>query len=154
MAAIMARKRIAEISNVKSSQHKPQPPLHGWDYEQMMEMWLHDDLTYSTVGNYHNHNYSDRESANRVDLVETASSSVSPTTDDSSDDTIILEDDLHLESPPRLPTDLLGCQNLGVQLNLPEIIQAAEEGDRDRRLSSRHRNAPSNYARFSRTGKR
>ena len=59
---------------------------------------------------------------------------------------------------PRLPSDLLACQNLDLPLRIPEVVAAtSSNGHRDAqrsRIFTRHRNVPSNYATYHKTGKR
>ena len=57
---------------------------------------------------------------------------------------------------PRLPSDLLACQNLDLPLRIPEVVAVTDgHGDAQRRrIFTRHRNVPSNYATYHKTGKR
>ena len=157
-AAIKARKKFAEMDMIKTSKCKQEPPLHGWDFDLMMEMWMQDDIVQTCIPpeNVPNHEIIQQEDSEDSDTLEEVSS-MSPTTNDSTDDTtentgiLDMRDPL---SPPELPTNLFQCQNLDAQLNLPQVIQAAEEGDNSRRVSSRHRLAPSNYAEYSKSGRK
>ena len=120
-----------------------------WDFDMMMDMWMHDDIIQTCISpeNVPNHGIIQQGDSEDSDTLEEVSS-MSPTTNDSTDDTtenteiVDMRDPL---SPPELPTNLFQCQNLDAQLNLPQVIQAAEEGDNSRRVSSRHRLAPSNF---------
>ena len=59
---------------------------------------------------------------------------------------------------PRLPSDLLSCQNLDLPLRIPEVVAATSSdghGNAQRsRIFTRQRNVPSNYATYRKTGKR
>ena len=41
-AAIKAREKIANLSTIRTNKPKQNTPLHGWDYDRMLELWMLD----------------------------------------------------------------------------------------------------------------
>ena len=126
---------------------KEKPPTHGWDYEKMIELFEFDDEDLYT---YTPTQTQEPPTPSVEELSPT--SSKSPTTDITDESSTEQEED----APPllpKLPVDLTRRQDLSLQLDLPEVIRATEphleHGNRRRR-----KNAPSNYAIYSKTGEK
>ena len=158
-SAEKARELFSKLSSFYLSVNSP--PTHGWDYKKMLELFeADDDIPFVLPPN------------NQVNDENIESSSDSPTNDSSDDfedanensqsntSTLSPTEEQTPTIPPRLPSNLSNVQNLTEQLEIPEVHAAAIQGIIDNarlqatRKSTRNVSKPTNYAVFSKTGKK
>ena len=121
----------------------------------MMELWNYDCYETFDVPTTHVANLPyDGEDGNRIENHQRRDSSGSSDSIASSEtstfdaSTTLSEDEMILPQENPIPADLLRCQNLDIPLNLPEVIEAADNAVP---RSSRHiRHVPANYAEYGR----
>ena len=105
---------------------KKDPPTHGWDYKEMVQLFMFDE---------EDAHYIDEEKHFVEDYIDTdnsiASSRSPSTVSEASEDTksYLLHNDEATPNPvvpPKLPTNLSRCWDLMSQLELPEVKAATE----------------------------
>ena len=157
-AATKARQRIANLNKVTPNRRQ-ETPLHGWDFDRMMELWNYDcyetfDVPTTHVANlpYEGEDGNRIENHQRRDSSGSSDSIASSETSTFDASTTLSEDEMILPQVNPIPADLLRCQNLDIPLNLHEVIEAADNAVP--RSSRRIRHVPTNDAEYGRTGRR
>ena len=157
-AAIRARQKIATMNRVQSITNVNKLPTHGWDYALMLELDLLDDDESTLLPETDHDSYSIQSSRSPSDEEDYTSDSSQEET------THTIEEQSSPTQPPApsLPIDLLSCQRLTDQLDLPDVREAVTLGTEafkhgevlKRRRSLRTTTQPGDYALYHSTGER
>ena len=174
-SAEKARELFSKLCFVKSSD----PPTHGWDYDRMLELYEAEDNIYPLIAPIHppqavidhdSETSSDSPTQETSDEFEDANDINSDSSSTLAPSTASNSSDQPPPMPPRLPSDLNNVHNLDGVLQIPDVHAAAIQGIIDNarnflahhprppytppRRSARNVSKPSNYAEFSKTGKK
>ena len=174
-SAEKARELFSKLCFVKSSD----PPTHGWDYDRMLELYEAEDDIYPLIApirppqaviDHDSETSSDSPTQETSDEFEDANDINSDSSSTLAPSTASNSSDQPPPMPPRLPSDLNNVHNLDGILQIPEVHAAAIQGIIDNarnflahhprppytppRRSARNVSKPSNYAEFSKTGKK